>query len=84
MFAIDYSWKPGDRYTLTLTNQLFTEIQPDGGEFRNLTIAEWKMKILEDSGLSLKAGVENEHETNVEEDDEKNDLPPASPPSRAG
>ena len=74
MFAIDYSWKPGDRYTFTLTNQLFTEVQPNGGEFRNLTIAEWKVQLLEEPALSLKTGVENEYETDVEEDDKKNDL----------
>ena len=74
MFAFDYSWKPGDRYTVTLTNQLYTEIQPNGGEFRNLTIAEGKMQILEEPALSLKTGVENEYESNVEEDDKKNDV----------
>jgi putative salt-induced outer membrane protein YdiY len=74
MFAIDYSWEPSDRYTLTFANQLFAEIQPDAGEFRSLTIAEWKMQILKEPALSLKAGVENEYETNVEEDDKKNDL----------
>ena len=74
MFAIDYSWRPGDRYTFTLANQLFTEVQPNGGEFRNLAIAEWKMQILEEPALSRQAGVENEYETDVEEDDKKNDV----------
>jgi putative salt-induced outer membrane protein YdiY len=74
MFAIDYSWKPGDRYTLTLANQLFAKVYPNAGEFRNLAIAEWKMQVLEEPALSLKAGAENEYETEVEEDDKKNDL----------
>ncbi len=74
MFGIDYSWKPGDRYTLTLANQLFTQIEPNAGEFRNLTIAEWKMQILDDPALSLNTGVEIEYETDIEEDDKKNDL----------
>ena len=74
MFAIDYSWKPGDRYTLTLTNQLFTEIQPSEGEFRNLTIAEWKIQMMEEPELSLTVGVENEYETDVGEGDKNNDL----------
>ena len=74
MFAIDYSWKPGDRYTFTLMNQLFTEVHPNGGEFRNLTNADWKVQVLAEPALSLKVGVENEYETDVEEDDKKNDL----------
>lgn len=74
VFAIDYSWKPGDRHTFTFTNDLFTQVWPDLGEFRTQTIAEWKMKILEEPELSLKVGVENEYETDIEDDDKKNDV----------
>jgi putative salt-induced outer membrane protein YdiY len=74
LFGVDYSWKPGERHTFTLENQLFTEVQPSPGELRNLTIAGWKVKILEEPALSLKAAVENEYETEVEDDDKKNDL----------
>ena len=74
MFAVDYAWEMGDRYTLSFSNQMFKEIQPDWEDFRNLTIADWKMQILEKPALSLKAGVENEYESEVEEGDKKNDL----------
>jgi len=74
IFAIDYSWKPGDRHTFTITNDLFTQAWPDPGEFRTHTIADWKMKILEEPELSLTVGVENEYETDVEDDDKKNDV----------
>ena len=74
MLAFDYLWKPAGRYTFTLTNQLFTEVQPDGGEFRNLTVADWEVQVLAEPALSLNVGVENEYETKVEEDDKKNDL----------
>jgi putative salt-induced outer membrane protein YdiY len=74
MLGFDYLWKPASRYTFTLTNQLFTEVQPDGGELRNLTVADWELQVLAEPALSLNVGVENEYETKVEEDDKKNDL----------
>jgi putative salt-induced outer membrane protein YdiY len=74
IFAIDYSWKPTDRYTFTLTNDLFTEVWPDPGEFRTHTVADWNMKIMEEPALSLEVGVENEYETDVEDGDERNDV----------
>jgi putative salt-induced outer membrane protein YdiY len=74
LLAFDYYWEPAERYSVSITNQLFTEVQPDIGEIRNLTIGELKVRLFEEPALSLKTGVENEYESDVEGDDEKNNL----------
>ena len=74
LLAFDYHWDLAERYSVSITNQLFTQVQPEFGEVRNLTIGELKILLSEDPSLSLKFGVENEYETEVEGDDEKNNL----------
>ena len=74
LFALDYYWQPAERYSLSISNQLFTQTQPDFGEIRNLTIGEMKILLSERPALNLKIGAENEYETEVEGDDEKNNL----------
>lgn len=74
LFAVDYYWQPAERYSLTLSNQLYTQTQPEFGEIRNLTIAEMKIRLSERPALSMNLGAENEYESEVEGDDEKNDL----------
>lgn len=71
--ALDYTWKRGDRYTLTLSNQLFVELT-EVGEFRNLTLGDLTIALTEDPGLSLRIGAENEYETDIEPGDLHNDL----------
>jgi putative salt-induced outer membrane protein YdiY len=74
LFALDYAWKPAERYTLSLSNQLFLQLIPNGGEVRNLSLADLKIALLEEPALSLTIGAENEYETDAEEGDKANDI----------
>ena len=74
LFALDYYWQPAERYSFSITNQLYTQTQPDFGEIRNLTIGEMKILLSERPALNLKIGAENEYETEIEDDDKHIDL----------
>lgn len=74
MAGLEYSWKPGARYTFTLSNQLFIQLVPIAGELRNLTIGEFTILLTEDPTVNLTLGAENEYETDIEPGDQKNDL----------
>ena len=53
LFALDYSWKLAQRYTLTLSNLFFLQLYPSPGELRNQTIADLKIALLEEPSLNL-------------------------------
>lgn len=74
MYGVEYRWSPGERYSLTFSNQLFSEHTPDPGEWRNLTLAEFRIALALRPAVSLRLGTENEWETNVEKEDKRNDL----------
>ncbi len=74
LFALDYYWQPAERYSFSISNQLFTQTQPDFGEIRNLTTGEMKILLSERPALNLKIGAENDYETDIEDDDNNNDL----------
>ena len=72
--GFDYTWQIAERHTVTLSNDLFTEYSPNPGEFRNLTIGEWKVLLTERPKLNLTIGAENEYETDIDPGDKKNDI----------
>ena len=72
--AIDYSWKPRKRFKFTLSNLFFTEVGPSPGEFRNVTLAQGTMRLLDDPELDLIIGGENEYESDLRSPDKKNTL----------
>ncbi|MGE4607554.1 MAG: DUF481 domain-containing protein [Myxococcota bacterium] len=74
LWAMDYTWKPRDRIKITLSNQFYTEIGPDPGEFRNLTSAEWTVRLMENPALDLILGGINEYQSDLEPPDKKNNL----------
>jgi putative salt-induced outer membrane protein YdiY len=74
LIAFDYSWKPGDRYEFSISNQSYIEVKPSAGELRNMTIADLKISLLEKPALSFKIGAQNEYETDPEDEDENNDI----------
>ena len=74
LFEVEYDWKLNSKLSLNLTNQMFYEVGPDFGEFRNVSIGEWKLALTEKPELSLNLGAENEYESDVEEGDKKNDF----------
>ncbi len=74
LFEVDYAWKMSKKLSLSLSNQMFYEVGPDFGEFRNVSLGEWKIALLESPELSLNLGAENEYESEVEAEDKKNDF----------
>ena len=60
---------------MRLTNQLFLQTIPDGGEIRNLSIGELRIRILEEPlDVNFTVGVENEYETDNDPGDDANDI----------
>ncbi len=69
-----YKWRPSDRFSFSLDNQFFTELSPDGGEYRNFTIARWKLLLTKEPELDLSIRLENEYESETEGNDDNNSL----------
>lgn len=72
--AFDYTWKPRDRVTITLSNQFFLEAAPDAGQIRNMTFVNWRTRILAEPALDLVFGVENQYQSQNEDGDKPNTL----------
>ncbi|MBW2244589.1 MAG: DUF481 domain-containing protein, partial [Deltaproteobacteria bacterium] len=68
LIGLEASWQVTEGQTLNVGTTFFPDLS-DLGEFRNLTTADWKVKLTEE-GLSLKIGIENEYETDVAGDSE--------------
>ena len=60
-------------HSIRLSNYIYPALN-DLGEFRNVTSFGWKWKLMEDPGLSLLAGVDNEYQSKVESGFKHNDL----------
>jgi len=74
LFAVDWSWAINGSMSITLSNEYYLQYKPDSGQFRNLTTGEWRWRLAEDPGLSLKFGGQNEYDSSAEAGDTKNDL----------
>jgi putative salt-induced outer membrane protein YdiY len=74
LVGFDYAWTISKRASLSFTNDFYLEWSPSAGDFRNLTIAEWRMRIAEDPALSLKIGGSNEYDNTPDPGDKANDL----------
>ena len=74
LFALDYQWQPAERFHLRFSSELFTEMAPNSGEIRNLTIVEIRIMLKKQPNLNFVVGAENEYETVVKAGDKKNDL----------
>ena len=74
LFGVDYSWKISSRSSLELTNDYYLQWQPEAGDYRNLTVGEWKLAITEKPALSLKIGGSNEYDSHPDPGDDANDL----------
>lgn len=73
-FGLDYAWQISSLFSLELRNQLFSEIGPDTGDLRNLTLGSGRWTLSEDPELSLVVGFQNEWESAPDANDEPNDL----------
>lgn len=61
LIGLDARYKINGRQSILFSNTYYQGLN-DLGEFRNLTKAEWRMK-LDDEGMALKIGAENEYQS---------------------
>ena len=73
LVGLEAIWKISKNHSIGLTNRFFPALN-DLGEFRNLSILAWKWRLLDEPGLSLIAGVDNEYQSAVESGSKHNDL----------
>ncbi len=66
-------WNLSDRQSINANATLFPNLEY-GGEFRLTTGVEWKLKIDEMDGVSLKLGMQNDYESITRGNDSNNDL----------
>lgn len=66
-------WKLTDNQTVSAGATIYPAMD-ELGEYRAIGTLEWKIKIDEADGLSLKFGLENEYESDVEPGTKHNDL----------
>ena len=71
--GLDALWTISSDHSLGLSNTIYPALN-DLGEFRNVSTFSWKWKLMEDPGLSLIAGVNNEYESSVESGLKHNDV----------
>lgn len=73
LLGVEAAWQINKQQSLSGSNFLYPSIG-DFGEFRNVTKIEWRIKLEQMDGLSLKAGIENEYQTDVTSPTKRNDL----------
>ena len=73
LVGLEAVWRISEHHSLSLSNTIYPALN-DLGEFRNLSTFAWKWKLLEDPGLSLVAGVDNEYLSEVESGLKHDDL----------
>ena len=66
-------WKLTDHQTVTASTSLFPNLS-ELDRFRTITKLEWQILLSKADGVSLKFGLENEYESHVDSDDERNDV----------
>ena len=73
LVGLEGIWKISKDHSVSLSNTIYPALN-DLGEFRNLSTLAWKWKLMEDPGLSLIAGVDNEYQSQIESGFKHNDL----------
>ena len=66
-------WNLTPNQKLEASNFIYYSFTP-WGEFRNVSNLNWKWDLAQKPALSLKAGLENEYQSDVASGDKKNDL----------
>ena len=61
LLGLEASWGPFEGHKLRFSNHLLPQV--NASEFRNLTRAEWKMKLMGSEHLALVLGLDNEYDT---------------------
>ena len=74
LVGVEATWKIDEEQRFHIYSTFFPALDPLFGEFRNVSGAEYKVKLAAGRGLSLKLGIENEYLSEVESGTEHNDL----------
>lgn len=74
LFGVDYGWTISSRSSLHFSNDFYFQYAPELADFRNLTTAEWQLRITEAPALVFKIGGSNEYDNNPDAGDKANDL----------
>ena len=74
LLGLEYNLNLTDNQKLSAYTTFYPALDPFFGEFRNITGVAYKAAISAEPALSLKVGIENEYESEVEPDEKKNDL----------
>lgn len=73
LVGLEGIWRISKHHSVSLSNFIYPALN-DLGEYRNLTSLAWKWKLLDDPGLSLLAGVDNEYQSRVASGFKHDDL----------
>ena len=74
LIALEGKWTINSDSSLRYYTYFYPSLDPAFSEFRNVSGLAYKISIDHAKGLSLKAGVENQYQSEVAEGTEKNDL----------
>ncbi len=73
LLGLDGRWQLNGSQSLEFETTFYPSLE-DVGEFRNISTLGWLLDIDRDSGLRLKLGIINEHESDPEGDSKSNDF----------
>lgn len=71
--GVELDWRLSKRMALAITNTFFADVG-DIGRNRNITNADWTLRLEEFPGLSLKVSIKNEYDSITSDDAPQNDL----------
>ena len=73
LLGMNVGWTISERESVDFATTFYPSLD-DGGEYRNITTLDWKMKMEERGKLAMKIGLSNEYDSEATGDDEKNDF----------
>ncbi|BAM04379.1 DUF481 domain-containing protein [Phycisphaera mikurensis] len=74
LIGIEYAYQITENQSIELRNTTYPALDPFFAEFRNVTELNYKVQIAAGDGLSLKLGVYNEYESEVDDGLDNNDF----------
>ncbi|MEN8179227.1 MAG: DUF481 domain-containing protein [Pseudomonadota bacterium] len=73
LLGMHVGWTISERESIDFNTTFYPSLE-NGGEYRNITTFDWKMKIEESGKLAMKVGLSNEYDSEATGDVEKNDF----------
>ncbi len=73
LFGVEGEWKISDKQSLTYDATIYPDLD-DAGEFRSIENLAWEVLLDEATNMSLSAGVQHEHQSQVSAGRDKDDF----------